>query len=565
MSKIILSNIGDLTNTTTSAAAINANNAAIQIAFDKTLSRDGTQPNQMNSNLDMDSNRIINLPVGVNPDEPVTVGTFNAAVIGHGNIPIGGNPNQVLAKTTSTDYDTHWSNSVTSVGLALPADFAVSNSPVTTSGTLTGAWATLPTGTGAMVRATNPTFPTNIATGTINNVVIAAPASTASLTIGSGKAVSLASSLTLAGTDSTTITFQGTDTYVGRTTTDTLTHKTLDSATNTLTGTQSGLTAGGVTTNANLTGVITSVGNATSIASQTGTGTKFVTDTSPTLVTPNIGTPSAGVLTNCTGTAAGLTAGNVTTNANLTGAITSTGNASLLGSFTSASLKTALTDETGSGAAVFATSPALVTPTGIVKGDVGLGNVDNTSDVTKWAATKTLTNTTYDTAGTGNSFSINGVAATANTGTGSVVRATSPTLVTPTLGAATATTINGASIDNLAWTTYTPTVTAQTGTPTTTTATGRYKQIGKTLFLNVLVTITTVGTATGAVNASLPFTAVTATNSFIGSALEQSTTGKSSGCYVFQGSTVVSSKQTDASTWWVNGYILAMSVTYEIP
>lgn len=40
---------------------------------------------------------------------------------------------------------------------------------------------------------------------------------------------------------------------------------------------------------ANLTGVITSVGLATSIASQTGTGTKFVVDTSPTLVTPNIG------------------------------------------------------------------------------------------------------------------------------------------------------------------------------------------------------------------------------------------------------------------------------------
>ena len=32
---------------------------------------------------------------------------------------------------------------------------------------------------------------------------------------------------------------------------------------------------------------------------------------SPTLVTPNLGTPSAGVATNLTGTAAGLTAGNV--------------------------------------------------------------------------------------------------------------------------------------------------------------------------------------------------------------------------------------------------------------
>lgn len=68
-----------------------------------------------------------------------------------------------------------------------------------------------------------------------------------------------------------------------------------------ITGTASGLTAGNVTTNANLTGPITSSGNATAIASQTGTGTKFVVDTAPTLVTPNIGTPSAGVLTSCTG------------------------------------------------------------------------------------------------------------------------------------------------------------------------------------------------------------------------------------------------------------------------
>lgn len=40
-----------------------------------------------------------------------------------------------------------------------------------------------------------------------------------------------------------------------------------------------------VTTNANLTGPITSVGNATSIAAQTGTGATFVVDTSPTIQT----------------------------------------------------------------------------------------------------------------------------------------------------------------------------------------------------------------------------------------------------------------------------------------
>ena len=80
-----------------------------------------------------------------------------------------------------------------------------------------------------------------------------------------------------------------------------------------ISGTATAFTSSNVTTNANLTGPITSVGNATSIASQTGTGSTFVMNTSPVLVTPNLGTPSAGVLTSCTGTATGLTAGTATT------------------------------------------------------------------------------------------------------------------------------------------------------------------------------------------------------------------------------------------------------------
>lgn len=70
-----------------------------------------------------------------------------------------------------------------------------------------------------------------------------------------------------------------------------------------------------VTTNANLTGPITSVGNATSVASQTGTGSTFVMSNSPTLVTPNLGTPSAGNLVNATGyTEANLSTSDITTN-----------------------------------------------------------------------------------------------------------------------------------------------------------------------------------------------------------------------------------------------------------
>lgn len=60
---------------------------------------------------------------------------------------------------------------------------------------------------------------------------------------------------------------------------------------------------------------------------------------------------------------------------------------------------------------------------------------------------ETITNKTFNTAGTGNSFSINGTAVLSVTGTGSVVvLSTSPTLVTPTLGVATVTSVNKLTI-----------------------------------------------------------------------------------------------------------------------
>ncbi|MFN5576513.1 MAG: beta strand repeat-containing protein [Bacteroidota bacterium] len=72
-----------------------------------------------------------------------------------------------------------------------------------------------------------------------------------------------------------------------------------------------------------------SAGLAGALADETGTGLA-VFATSPTLTTPNLGTPSTLVGTNITGPAAGLTAGTVTTNANLTGEVTSVGNATTL-------------------------------------------------------------------------------------------------------------------------------------------------------------------------------------------------------------------------------------------
>lgn len=57
------------------------------------------------------------------------------------------------------------------------------------------------------------------------------------------------------------------------------------------------------------------------------------------------------------------------------------------------------------------------------------------------ATTDTFTNKTFDTAGAGNVFRINGTAISAVTGSGSAVLATSPTLVTPLLGTPTSGTL----------------------------------------------------------------------------------------------------------------------------
>lgn len=100
---------------------------------------------------------------------------------------------------------------------------------------------------------------------------------------------------------------------------------------------------------------------ATAVTGETGSGA-LVFATSPTLTTPDIGTPSAGVLTNCTGTAAGLTAGNATTAAAVAvGGITGLGSgvATWLTTPSSTNLAAAVTDETGSGALVFGTSPTI--------------------------------------------------------------------------------------------------------------------------------------------------------------------------------------------------------------
>lgn len=150
---------------------------------------------------------------------------------------------------------------------------------------------------------------------------------------------------------------------------------------------------------------------------------------------------SSTIVGNISGNAATATlASTVTTNANLTGAVTSVGNATSLGSFSSANLSGALTDETGSGAAVFADSPTLSTP------NIGAAiatSVNGTTIPSSATLVKTADKISVLSATT--SAELAGVISD-ETGSGALVFGTSPALTTPNIGVATATSVNGTTI-----------------------------------------------------------------------------------------------------------------------
>ncbi len=112
--------------------------------------------------------------------------------------------------------------------------------------------------------------------------------------------------------------------------------------------------------------IVTALGSAT--FGTTGSG-NIVLASSPTLVAPSLGTPSALVGTNISGTAANLTAGNVTTDANLTGDVTSVGNTTSINTTAAAGNHIVTAINAGTGIIAASRLGTGATPTNFLRGD----------------------------------------------------------------------------------------------------------------------------------------------------------------------------------------------------
>lgn len=116
--------------------------------------------------------------------------------------------------------------------------------------------------------------------------------------------------------------------------------------------------------------------------------------------------------------------------------------------------------------------------------------------------------------------------------------------------------------NNAAWTSFTPVVTAGTGSITSYTSAGNYIRVGKLCVYRFYVNITSVGTAAGAMYLTMPFASIfgamgVARDVTINGKMASATTG-------YLSTTRLDLNNYDNSTPFANGVLLIGTISYEV-
>ena len=317
MAKLSLTNIANLQNESTAVTTLASNNTAVIAAVENTLSRDGTAPNHMNADFDMNSNRILNLIDATTSQEPVTYGQLldtvealeNGAVIDASFVTLGTHADITNERVLTAGINI----GITDAGAGSTVTVAVNDGELNALAGLTSAANKLPYFTGSETAAVTDLtafartilddadaagVKTTLSLENVDNTSDATKnAAVATLT---NKTISLTSN-TVSGTTAEFNTALSDNEFATQAGSETLTNKTISGASNTITNVPVSTGISGLGTGvATFLATPSSANLASAVTDETGSGS-LVFATSPTLVTPALGTPASGVLTNATG------------------------------------------------------------------------------------------------------------------------------------------------------------------------------------------------------------------------------------------------------------------------
>jgi len=367
------------------------------------------------------------LTTGVTGTLPIAnggTGTTTPALVAGSNVTITGTwPNQTIASTGGSSGVTSFSAGTTGL-----TPSTASTGVVTLAGTLAVANGGTGTTTPALVAGTNVSI-----TGTWPNQTINSSGGGGGGMVYPGAGIPLSTGAAWGTSYSTT----GSGNVV-LSTSPTLVTPLLGTPTS---GVATNLTGLPLTTG--VTGTLPVLNGGTGVTTSTGTGS-VVLSTSPTLVTPLLGTPTSGVATNLTGLP--LTTGVTGTLGIANGGTGQTTAAAAITALTGAQTSAYYLRSNGTNATLSALAAADLTGT-VAIASGGTGQTTAAAAITALTGTQTTayylrsngTNSVLaalaaaDVTGT-LAVANGGTGVTTSTGTGSVVLSTSPTLVTPLLG-----------------------------------------------------------------------------------------------------------------------------------